>query len=71
MEKKIKVKVLFKEKVQTDKKSSLFKMFDCEYFTFDMLLQYLYNRREDERIYNYLVMKLYEKKTSEIGFYLP
>ena len=49
---------------------SLLRLFNCEGFTLEMLLQYLH-KREESGILSYLINKLYEYPAHEIEFYIP
>ena len=52
-------------------KDSLLGLFTSEYFTLDMLIQYMYKKRRDKGIVDYLVNKLYSHEDYEIDFYIP
>ena len=50
---------------------SLLKLFSSEYFTLDMAISYLYKKRNEEGVHNFLVNKLYNYSDYEISFYIP
>jgi len=50
---------------------SLLKLFSSEYFTLDMAISYLYKKRNEEGVFNFLVNKLYNYSDYEISFYIP
>lgn len=54
-----------------ENRGSLLGMFSSQYFTIDLALTYLYKKRKEAGIHDFLVNKLYEYTDYEIDFYIP
>ena len=50
---------------------SLLKLFRSEYFTMDMLIEYLYKRFDDPGLQDYLLNKVFSLSEQDLDFYLP
>ncbi len=65
-----KVVIKFVDNQPKENVGSLLKLFSSPYFTLDMALTYLYRKRKEQGIHDFLVNKLYTYKDYEIDFYV-
>ena len=50
---------------------SLLRSFSSPYFTLDMLVNYLFTKKDIQGVHDFLVNKLYSYRDFEIEFYIP
>jgi len=63
--------ITFPDPLPKENIGSLLKVFSSPYFTLDMAVIYLYNKKRVQGVFDYLVNKLYTYSDNEIEFYIP
>lgn len=63
--------ISFPDPLPKENVGSLLKAFTSPYFTLDMVVNYLYNKKKVQGVHDYLVNKLYSYPDHEIEFYIP